>query len=39
LYALDTVLKETPKATKAQVEKAMHGHVIEAAELMGTFEK
>jgi Raf kinase inhibitor-like YbhB/YbcL family protein len=39
LYALDTVLKPTKNATKAQVEKAMQGHVIESAELMGTFEK
>jgi len=39
LYALDTVLKETKKATKADVEKAMQGHVLESAELMGTFEK
>ena len=39
LYALDMVLKEPPKATKAQVEKAMQGHIIESAELMGTYEK
>ncbi len=39
LYALDTVLTETKNATKAQVEKAMQGHVIESAEFMGTFEK
>lgn len=39
LYALDTVLNEIKNATKAQVEKAMQDHVIESAELMGTFEK
>jgi Raf kinase inhibitor-like YbhB/YbcL family protein len=39
LYALDTSLTDIKNATKAQVEKAMHGHVIESAELMGTFEK
>ena len=39
LYALDTVLKTINNATKAQVEKAMQGHIIETAELVGTFEK
>ncbi|HKL48926.1 MAG TPA: hypothetical protein VJ882_04645 [Desulfuromonadales bacterium] len=40
LYALDTVLSGLPEApTKADVEKAMEGHVIEKTELMGTCEK
>jgi hypothetical protein len=39
LYALDTVLTDLKKATKAQVETAMQGHVIESAQLVGTFEK
>ena len=39
LYALDTILEESKKATKAQVEKAMQGHVIESTQLIGTFEK
>jgi len=39
LYALDTVLKEIPDATKAQIEVAMQGHIIEYAELVGTFKK
>ncbi|WP_455210805.1 YbhB/YbcL family Raf kinase inhibitor-like protein [Kaarinaea lacus] len=39
LYALDTVLMEIPKATKAQVEKAMQGHIIASAQLIGTFQK
>lgn len=37
LYALDATLKLAPKATKAQVEAAMKGHIVEKAELMGTF--
>lgn len=39
LYALDTVLDEIPKATKAVVEAAMQGHVLARAELVGTFAK
>lgn len=39
LYALDTVLKDIKHAKKSQVEKAMQGHVLETAELMGTYEK
>ena len=39
LYALDTVLNKIPDATKAQIEVAMQGHVIEYAELVGTFKK
>ena len=38
LYALDATLGG--KAfTKAQLEKAMDGHVLEKAELMGTYER
>lgn len=40
LYALDTVLPDLgPRATKAEVERAMAGHVIEAAELVGTYQR
>ena len=39
LYALDTVLPELGRPTKAQLEKAMQGHVLTAAELVGTYEK
>lgn len=42
LYALDTVLPESlggGKATKADLEKAMKGHVLEEAVLMGTYQK
>ena len=39
LYALDTVLEGLGRPTKAQVEAAMAGHVLEQAELMGTYQK
>ena len=39
LYALDVVLPDLKTPTKAQLEKAMEGHVIEKAELMGTYQK
>lgn len=39
LYALDTQLPDLGKASKADVERAMKGHVIGQAELMGTYEK
>ena len=40
LYALDTVLPDLgTKATKASVLKAMEGHVIGQAELIGTYQK
>ncbi|HKQ25882.1 MAG TPA: YbhB/YbcL family Raf kinase inhibitor-like protein [Burkholderiales bacterium] len=39
LYALDTVLSNLNKPRKADVEKAMKGHVIEQAVLVGTYEK
>jgi Raf kinase inhibitor-like YbhB/YbcL family protein len=39
LYALDTVLPDLGTPTKAQVEKAMDGHVLEKAELIGTYQK
>jgi Raf kinase inhibitor-like YbhB/YbcL family protein len=39
LYALDTMLGDLGKgATKADVEKAMKGHILEQAELMGTYQ-
>ena len=37
LYALDTELDLPEGSTKAQVEKAMEGHVLEKAKLMGRF--
>ena len=39
LYALDTVLPDLGKPTKAQLEQAMAGHVIARAELVGTYQK
>jgi Raf kinase inhibitor-like YbhB/YbcL family protein len=39
LYALDTTISLLPGATKEQVLKAMNGHILAQAELMGTFSK
>ena len=40
LYAMDAVLPDLgPRATRADVERAMQGHVIEEAVLMGTYIK
>ncbi len=39
LYALDTELPELHRADKAALEKAMDGHVLAKAELIGTYQK
>ena len=39
LYALDTVLAELNQPNKAALEKAMQGHIIGEATLMGTYQK
>ena len=39
LYALDTELPDLGAPTKPQLEKAMEGHVVEKAELIGTYQK
>ncbi len=39
LYALDVVLDLPAGSTKAEVEKAMEGHVLEKAELIGRYER
>ena len=39
LYALDAPLGDLRAAKKADVEKAMQGHVLAHAELIGTYEK
>ena len=39
LYALDTELKGFNNPNKAQLEKAMRGHLVGNAELMGTYQK
>ena len=37
LYALDTKLDLPDKSTKADVEKAMEGHIVDLAKLTGTY--
>ncbi|MFZ5954618.1 MAG: YbhB/YbcL family Raf kinase inhibitor-like protein [Candidatus Dependentiae bacterium] len=39
LYALDTELSLTAKATKKDILKAMNGHIIERAQIMGTYQR
>ena len=39
LYALSTQLPAMESPTKADLEQAMKGHVIEKAELIGTYQK
>jgi hypothetical protein len=39
LYALDATLGDLGTPTKAKLEEAMDGHVLEKAQLMGTYEK
>ena len=39
LYALDVVLPDLRKPTKTDLEKAMRGHVLAEAQLVGTYEK
>jgi Raf kinase inhibitor-like YbhB/YbcL family protein len=39
LYALDTVLTGLDKPTKAQLEKAMQGHILAQAELIGLYQR
>lgn len=39
LYALDAVLPELGKCTKTEVEAAMEGHILDRAELMGTYRR
>jgi Raf kinase inhibitor-like YbhB/YbcL family protein len=39
LYALDAELPDLKMPTKAELEQAMHGHVLARAELMGTFQQ
>ena len=38
LYALDTMLQGLGRPNKATVEKAMQGHIVARAELVGTYE-
>lgn len=39
LYALDVVLPDLGRPTKAKLEQAMAGHVLAEARLMGTYQK
>ena len=39
LYALDTVLPDLKKPTKAKLEKAMEGHILDKAELIGLYQR
>src|SRR6266545_1132125 len=39
LYALDTVLPDLHRPTKAKLEAEMDGHIVAKAELVGTYEK
>jgi len=39
LFALDVVLPDLKQPTKAELEKAMKGHVLGQIELMGTYQK
>jgi Raf kinase inhibitor-like YbhB/YbcL family protein len=39
LYALDTVLEDLHQPKKEQLERAMQGHIIAEAELVGTYQK
>ena len=39
LYALDVVLPDLGKPTKAALERAMKGHILAHGELIGTYQK
>lgn len=39
LYAVDCALPDLHQPTKAQLERAMEGHLLEQAELVGTYMK
>jgi phosphatidylethanolamine-binding protein (PEBP) family uncharacterized protein len=39
LYATDSALQLTSGATRDKVDKALQGHVLETAELMGYYVK
>jgi Raf kinase inhibitor-like YbhB/YbcL family protein len=39
LYALDSELPDLEKPTKGQLEQAMQGHIVEKAELIGTYQR
>ncbi len=39
LYALDVLLPDLKHPTKAALQEALTGHILSAAELMGTYQK
>jgi Raf kinase inhibitor-like YbhB/YbcL family protein len=39
LYAVDALLGDLGEATKGDLETAMRGHILERAELVGTYER
>jgi len=39
LYALDTILGLAPGATRTALDRAMRGHVLATAELMGRYQR
>jgi hypothetical protein len=39
LFALDTALADLGRPTKQQLEKAMQGHIVAQAELIGTYQR
>jgi len=39
IYALDTMLNLNEGITKAQLEKAMQGHILDKAELIGLYKR
>ncbi len=39
LFALDTVLPDLHEPTSVDLQRAMEGHVLERAELMGTYQR
>lgn len=38
-YALDSTLPDLSRPTKSEIEKAMQGHVLAEAHLIGTYQK
>ena len=39
LYALDTLLPDLKRPTKAALEKAMQGHIIARSQLVGRYQR
>ncbi|MDA8104403.1 MAG: YbhB/YbcL family Raf kinase inhibitor-like protein [Nitrospiraceae bacterium] len=39
LYALDALLNPGPNSSKAEIEKAMQGHIISQAEIIGLYKR